>query len=225
MPRAGLDPTVVAAAAAGLADEIGLTNVTMALLAQRLGVRAPSLYKHIDGQADLNRRIAVLALTELGDALREALQGRADRDALSAAARTIRNFVIEHPGRYAATIRINPDGPDALLVAAGARVIGSLSAVLAGYNIDPADTTHALRMLRSMFHGFAVLEAAGGFQLNTDIDDSFEWLIDFVDHGMRNFSTKQLTTPRTQTHTGRQARGVHPGGEVANPTVPTQTRQ
>ena len=52
----------------------------------------------------------MLALTELGDALRDALKGRAGRDALSAAARTIRAFVIEHPGRYAATIRTNAEG-------------------------------------------------------------------------------------------------------------------
>lgn len=185
MPRAGLDPALVVAGAAGLADEVGLANVTMGLLGERLGVRAPSLYKHIDGQGDLNRRIAVLALTEMGDALRDALRERAGRDALSAAARTMRAFMIEHPGRYAATIQIIADGPDDPLVAAGARVIEALSTVLAGYTIDPTDATHALRMLRSLFHGFAVLEAAGGFQMNTDIDDSFEWLVDFVDHGMR----------------------------------------
>ncbi len=184
MPRAGLDSAAVVACAAGLADEIGLPNLTLTLLAERLGVRAPSLYKHIDGQADLNQRIAVLALTELGEGLRDALQGRANRDALSAAAQAIRTFVVEHPGRYAATIRINASGPDDPLVAAGARVIESLSAVLAGYKIDPADNIHALRMLRSLFHGFAVLEAAGGFQMETDVDDSFEWLIGFVDRGL-----------------------------------------
>jgi len=185
VPRAGLDPVVVVAGAAGLADEVGLANVTMGLLAERLGVRPPSLYKHVDGQADLNRRIAVLALTELADALRDALQGRAGRDALAAAARTIRTFVARHPGRYAATVRIDAQGPDDPVAVAGARVVGSLSAVLEGYDVDPADATHALRMLRSLFHGFAVLEAAGGFQLETDVDDSFEWLIGFVDRGLR----------------------------------------
>lgn len=188
MPRAGLDTTIVVAAAAEVADEIGLGNVTMSLVAERLGVRAPSLYNHVNGQADLNGRIAELAVTEIGDALRDALQGRAGTDALSAAARTIRAFVIEHPGRYAATIQITPHGPEGSLVAAGERVIESMSAVLAGYRIDPADTIHALRMLRSLFHGFAALEAAGGFQLQTGVEDSFEWLTDFVDRGLRNLS-------------------------------------
>lgn len=189
MPRAGLDAGVVVAAAAGLADEVGLANVTMGLLAERLGVRAPSLYKHVGGQADLNRRIAVAALDELGDALRGALQGRAGRDALAAAARTIRAFVVEHPGRYAATIRIDPGGPDDDLVEAGSRVLGSLSAVLTGYAIDPAETIHAVRMLRSLLHGFAALEAAGGFQMDTNVDESFEWLVGFADRGLRQLSS------------------------------------
>jgi AcrR family transcriptional regulator len=174
----------VVTAAAALADEVGLPNVTMGLLAERLGVRAPSLYKHVAGQADLHRRIAVLALTELGDALRDALQGRAGRDALAAAARTFRSYVVGHPGRYAATVRLDPQGPDDPIVAAGARVLDSMSAVLAGYGTDPADTVHALRMLRSLFHGFATVEAAGGFEMDTDVDASFEWLIGFVDRGL-----------------------------------------
>jgi AcrR family transcriptional regulator len=185
VPRAGLDPAAVVAAAAGLADEVGLANVTMGSLAERLGVRAPSLYKHVAGQADLNRRIAVLALTELGDDLREALQGRSGREALAAAARTMRAFVNEHPGRYAATVRLDAESPDDPVAAAGARVLDSLAAVLAGYRLDPADTVHALRLLRSLFLGFAVFEAAGGFEMDTSVDESFEWMIAFVDHGLR----------------------------------------
>ncbi|WP_307834776.1 TetR/AcrR family transcriptional regulator [Paractinoplanes lichenicola] len=184
MPRAGLDPAAVTLAAAALADEVGLHNVTMGALAERLGVRAPSLYKHIDSQADLNRRIALLVAEELGDELRTALQGRAGRDALAAAARTMRDYIIKHPGRYAATVRLGVTGPDDPLALAGARVLESLAAVLSGYNIDPADTVHALRLLRSLFHGFATIEAQGGFEMDTNVDESFNWLIDFVDRGL-----------------------------------------
>ena len=185
MPRAGLDTAVVVAAAADLADEIGLANLTLARVAEHFGVKTPSLYKHIDGQADLNRRISLLALTELGDALRDALQGRAGKDALSASAHTLRDFVIAHPGRYAASVRLDPSEPDDPLAVAGVRVMDSLSVVLAAYDVDPADRVHALRLLRSLLHGFAVLEAAGGFQMDVDVDDSFEWLVEFLDRGLR----------------------------------------
>ena len=56
------------AAAAGLADEAGYTELTMGLVAQRLGIRTPSLYKHVDDLADLRHRVVTQAMTELGDA-------------------------------------------------------------------------------------------------------------------------------------------------------------
>ncbi|MFG2021641.1 TetR-like C-terminal domain-containing protein [Actinomadura geliboluensis] len=185
MPRAGLDPAAVVAAGAALADEVGLANVTMGMLAERLGVRTPSLYKHVKGQEDLNRRIAALALGEAAEAVGGAVQGYAGRDALEAAARAFRGFVVAHPGRYAATIGVEPSGSDDPLAAAGQRLLSAFSAVLRGYEIKEADTNHALRMLRSLCHGFATLEAANGFQWSTDIDESFAWLIAFADRGLR----------------------------------------
>jgi len=54
-----------------------------------------------------------------------------------------------------------------------------------GYRLDPDQEIHALRMLRSMLHGFATLEAAGGFQIDAPVDDSFTWMINFIDHGLQ----------------------------------------
>ena len=188
MPRAGLDPDAVVAAGAALADEVGFAELTMGRLAERLGVRTPSLYKHVAGQDDLNRGIAALALVEAGDAVGDATQGRAGRDALAAAARAFRDYVLRHPGRYAATIGIAPTGPDDPVVAAGVQAMGAFSAVLRSYAIGPADTDHALRALRSALHGFATLQSGRGFQWSADVDESFEWLIGFLDSGLRALS-------------------------------------
>jgi AcrR family transcriptional regulator len=185
MPRAGLDASIVTEAGAALADEIGLDRLSMSIVAERLGVKTPSLYKHVDGLAALTHRIAVLGATEAGDALRDATQGRSGRDALAAAAQALRGYVREHPGRYAATTGARPSGPDDPLGPALQRTLTSLSAVLRGYRLDPAEEVHALRMLRSMLHGFATLEGAGGFQMSTDVDESFRWVIDFLDRGLR----------------------------------------
>ncbi|MFD3736027.1 TetR/AcrR family transcriptional regulator [Streptomyces sp. NPDC058632] len=173
------------AAGAALADEVGLAHLTMGLLAERLGVRTPSLYKHVGGQEDLNRRIAALAYVEAADAVGDAIRGYAGRDALAAAAHAFRVFVLEHPGRYAATIGVEPSGPDDPVATAGRRLLDAFTAVLRGYEIEEADVNHALRLLRSLYHGFATLQVANGFQWSTDIDESFEWLITFTDRGLR----------------------------------------
>ncbi|MFE7813201.1 TetR-like C-terminal domain-containing protein, partial [Streptomyces sp. NPDC057433] len=96
-----------------------------------------------------------------------------------------RTFVLEHPGRYAATIGVEPSGPDDPVATAGRRLLDSFTAVLRGYEIEEADVDHALRLLRSLFHGFATLQVARGFQWSTDVDESFEWLVAFTDRGLR----------------------------------------
>lgn len=185
MPRAGLDPAAVTEAAAALADEIGLAHLSMSVVAERLGVKAPSLYKHVGGLTDLTRRIAILGATELGDALRDALQGRSGRSALAAALQTVRDFVREHPARYQAAVGTPPtDAEDPLAVALN-RTLASFVAALDDYPIDPAEEVYALRVLRSVLHGLATTEASGGFQMGIDVDASAAWTIDFLDRGFR----------------------------------------
>jgi AcrR family transcriptional regulator len=184
VPRAGLDPAAVTAAAAALADELGFAQLSMGVVADRLGVRTPSLYKHVTGQADLAHRIAVLAADELGSAMGDAVQGRAGSDALAAAAQALRSYVKQHPGRYAAIDGARPTGPDDPFAVAARRALDPLTAVLRGYHLPADQEVHALRMLRSTLHGFVTLEVSTGFRYDTDVDDSFAWLVDFLDRGL-----------------------------------------
>jgi AcrR family transcriptional regulator len=185
MPRAGLGPASVTEAGAALADEIGFERLSMGLLAERLGVKTPSLYKHVTNQADLTHRIAVLAMTELADTIRDATQGRSGKEALIAGAHAMRQWVLHHPGRYTAGNTAKVTGPDDPLIPAVQRVLASWTAMLHGYRLDPDQEIHALRMLRSILHGFSSLEAIGSFQINTDIDDSFTWMLGFIDQGLK----------------------------------------
>jgi AcrR family transcriptional regulator len=187
--RAGLNAGDVVRAAAEIADETSFANLTLGLVAERLGIRAPSLYKHVDGLADLQHRVATLAMTEFGEAARDAAAGLAGRDALAALAHALRDYVARHPGRYAATVGAEFTGPDDPLLTAGTRVIELIGAVLRGYRIDDDMIVHAIRSVRCTLHGWAILQAVNGFQWSGDLDVSFEALIDFMDSGLRGLSS------------------------------------
>ncbi|MEU8191100.1 TetR family transcriptional regulator [Micromonospora carbonacea] len=101
MPRAGLNRQVVVREAARLADEVGLDRLTLAALANRLGVALPSLYKHVRGADELNQKLAALATAELADALTAAAAGRAGGDALRSRTRS-------STPSYACTTRTTP---------------------------------------------------------------------------------------------------------------------
>jgi AcrR family transcriptional regulator len=184
MPRAGLNTAEVVASGADLADEAGIRSVSLAALAGRLGVKAPALYKHVDSIGDLQHRIATLAMTELGDVLRDALQGKSGADAISALFTALQSYIAEHPGRYYATSSAQLQGRDDPLLAATTRVIVSIRAVLFGYGIQPDEVDHAIRMLYCMIHGYALLQAADAFQWSNDPDESVAWMIRFVDAGL-----------------------------------------
>ena len=181
--RARLTPERVVAEAAALADERGIQALSLAPLAERLGVRVPSLYKHVGGLDDLHRRLALAGLRELADVLGAATVGRSGRDALHACATAWRSYAKAHPGRYGAIQRA-PDRADAELVAAATRLTELVFAILRGYGLDEDQTVHATRAVRSALHGFVTLEAAGGFGLPQDVDESYARLVDLLDSGL-----------------------------------------
>ena len=176
MPRMGLDAERVVDAAAGIADAEGLEAVTLARVAGELGVRAPSLYNHVDGRDDVLRAIAVRGVRELTSALRQAAVGRSSADALTAAARAYRAYARAHPGRYAATVAA-PTRGDEEHRAAASEAVDVMLAVIRGWDLEGDDAIHAVRAFRSAVHGFVAIEAADGFGMAVDVDASFDRLV------------------------------------------------
>jgi AcrR family transcriptional regulator len=159
-----------------MADEVGLPRLTLAALAKRLGVRQPSLYKHVDGMDDLQRSLALRAKHDLANVLALAAVGRQRDDAIDSISHAYRAWALEHPGRYAAAQRA-PIPSDVDDQAASRAVVQIVADVLAGYQLREDDAIDAIRALRSTLHGFVTLELGGGFGLPVDIDRSFAQLV------------------------------------------------
>ncbi|MEU5962961.1 WHG domain-containing protein [Micromonospora parva] len=186
MPRVGLNQQTVVREAARLADEVGFSQLTLAALANRLGVALPSLYKHVRGADALAQKLAALATAELATEMTTAAVGRSGGDALRAMADAYRGYAHRHPGRYPATQRV-PDPADPEHVEAGERAVGAVVAVLRGYGLTGDDAVDATRALRSALHGFVTLEAAGGFGLPRDVNRSYQQLIASMDISFRSW--------------------------------------
>jgi AcrR family transcriptional regulator len=176
VPRAGLNTDRVVAEASDLIDQVGADQLTLAALAARLGVRQPSLYKHVASLDALQRLISMRAKAEVADVLGQAAIGRARGDALVAIAHVWRDWAREHPGQYAAAQRGVAPG-DAEHAAVAQRTIDVLAAAMSGFGLDGDDAIDAIRAYRAALHGFVSLEADGGFALPVDIDRSFDRLV------------------------------------------------
>lgn len=179
MARAGLDRQRVVDAAAEMADSDGLDATTLSALARALGVKTPSLYKHVDSRTALLELLAIRAAGELTDAVTSAATGRSGADAVRASADAWRAYAQAHPGRYAAAALQAPSSDASPgLQAAATRLLDALAAVLRAWSLSDDALIDAIRGLRAGIHGYVSLERAGGFELSRPVDDSFAWMVD-----------------------------------------------
>jgi AcrR family transcriptional regulator len=173
----GLDAAAVVAAAGRIADAEGLEAATISRVAADLEVRPPSLYNHVANHAALMRLLAIESVEEIGAVITGAAVGRSREDALRAVAVAYREYALDHPGRYATTVRA-PDPADTEAAAASTAAISPLIAILAGWGLEGDDAVHLVRVIRSALHGFVSIEMGGGFGLPLDLDHSFALLVD-----------------------------------------------
>jgi AcrR family transcriptional regulator len=181
--RAGLDQEIVVETAAKLVDEEGIEQLSLGRLAERLGIRTPSLYNHVAGLPGLKHDLALYCLRDLLDHATRATIGKSGAEAIVALADAYRSYARQAPGRYSLTQQA-PDPGDLELQSLAQQVVDVVRAILSPYRLSDEDAIHAIRGLRSIVQGFVSLEVTGGFGLPVDLDASFDWLINIFVAGL-----------------------------------------
>lgn len=171
MPRAGLSADAIIDAASILADEIGFDSLTLAVLSQRLNIKPPSLYKHLDGLSSIRHGIALRGLREMNTQLMQAMIGLDSADAMVAVARAYWQFSRQHAGVYRAIVCV-PSNANADIAAATDVQVGLIGAVLGGRQLQGERLQHSIRAVRSLLQGFAMLDASGAFEEGVSPEDT-----------------------------------------------------
>lgn len=180
MARMGLTPEKVVAAAADLADRVGIGGLSLSALANNLGVRVPSLYKHVRSLDDLQHRLAAAGADGLAGAVEAAVAGKHGRPALTAIAVAYRAYAHDNRGSYQAMVLVGAgDGahPDLFK-----RVDTVLRAVMVDYGLAPDEARDAAQTVLSALHGFVLLEADGS--VGADPDRSLLRMVGMLDGGI-----------------------------------------
>jgi AcrR family transcriptional regulator len=164
----------VVAAGRAIVEREGLGALTMQAVASAVGVRAPSLYKRVEGRDGLVRLIADQAATELAADLDGAVGGEDPAADLRALAAAFRAFALRHPATYPLLFdpRLAGVSPEARDRSADA--VRRVAAGLAGEDRE----LPAARMVVAWAHGFVTMELAGAFQLGGDVDEAWEFALD-----------------------------------------------
>ncbi|MFJ8042384.1 TetR/AcrR family transcriptional regulator C-terminal domain-containing protein [Kitasatospora sp. NPDC096147] len=152
--RALLSREAIAVAALAVVDEAGPDGLTMRALAERLGVKAASLYNHVAGKDELVDALAELVNAEidLGP-----LGGADWRYGVAEYARSYRAAFLRHPHTIALLARRR--------VGAERQLLGyeSLLACLGRAGFPPADAAEAAAALDYLVLGSALETFTAGF--------------------------------------------------------------
>lgn len=174
--RTSIDEIV--AAARELLESEGLAGLTMQAVAARVGVRAPSLYKHVGDRDDLVRLVSEATLIDLS--ARMTATGSTD---VAELARAFRAFAHERPAGYHLLFAPGPHAPRPSVAALSGAVAPLLaaSAALAG----PDHALDAARTVTAWANGFLSMELGGGFNLGGDVDAAWEFGLARIVEAMR----------------------------------------
>jgi AcrR family transcriptional regulator len=153
-------------AARDLLEQEGLPALTMSAVAQRVGVRAPSLYKRVESRDRLLQLVAEATLQDVAARLHaaESLRELADR---------FRAFGHERPAAFHLVMAPGTGVPVARPEFGAAASVSLLSqaADLAG----PEHALEAARTLTAWVVGFVSMELNGAFQLGGDVNAAWSY--------------------------------------------------
>ena len=187
-PRRTSRDEIVAAARAILETD-GLDADTMRTVAARVGVRAPSLYKHVADRPALVRAVITSVTDDLAAALTVRRSSADPLDDLRAIARRYRTFVRANPAGYALLFAHPAPGtePDAVVLAAlGEPIVAATTRI-----VGEAEGLAAARTFVAWAHGFTSLEGAGGFRLGGDLDAAYADGIEIILTGFSGRATRR----------------------------------
>ena len=178
MKGKGLTMEVIVGAASELVEEKGYNNFSVRELAQRLHVKAASLYNHVSSVADINRAVGVHASNKLNDALEKVCAGKTRDEALLSLAHEYRRFVKENYELYRAIIGLPAIDQDESLIQVGRDSLAVIAKVVRRYEIPGEASVHFSRCFRAALHGYATFEMAGYFTgSKLRADDSFDFMV------------------------------------------------
>ncbi|GAB7036891.1 MULTISPECIES: TetR/AcrR family transcriptional regulator [Catenuloplanes] len=154
-------------------ESAGVAGLTMQAVADRVGVRAPSLYKRVRDRADLLRLITDATVHDLGERLAAVGAGTDPRRDLADLARALRAFAHDRPKGYQLvfTPSSDPGGLSAETLGRAVAPVMRVAAELAGEH----HALDAARTITAWANGFISMELAGAFQLGGDIDEAYEF--------------------------------------------------
>lgn len=182
----GLSKEIILKESVILIESDGFENFSLRTLAKHLGIKASSLYNHIENISELMALISNYAIEEMNKQELYAIK-HSNNNPIYSLSIAYRDFSKKHPELYRIIMNLfNSNIPSNEII--GKKITLPFMKVLANYPLDDFEKAHWQRILRSILHGFVSQESAGFFNhYPIDEEETFAYGIQSFIDGLNKF--------------------------------------
>ncbi|MDN9333396.1 TetR/AcrR family transcriptional regulator [Clostridioides difficile] len=163
--------------ASDIADKSGLNSVSLKIVADKLNIKTPSLYNHIESLTELLREVAHNGMRIMNERMVKVAVGKTGKEAIQLISIEYLNYMIEHPGIYETIQWAGWNGTEETATIFN-NYLSLLTTLIQSCNLNKDKTLEILNMLTGIIHGYTTLQLRNAFSAPDKVRRELSEMID-----------------------------------------------
>ncbi len=185
MPKNNISEELIIETSAHIANEIGLDNLSLKIIAEELNIKPPSLYNHISGLDNIKEKLMIYGWKQIENKMIDSAVGVAGYEALKNMCYAFYDYATNNKGVFAAMLWYNKyetqENNNSTV-----RLFELLFKVMKALDISEDNINHSIRTLRGFLEGFSLLVNNNAFGNPISIKESFDLSLEIIMNGIKS---------------------------------------
>ena len=185
MSKNSINDELIVETSAGIANKIGLNNLSLKIIAEELNIKSPSLYNHINSLEEIKQRLMVYGWKQMEEKMLDSAIGVSGYEALKNMCYAFYDYAINNKGVFTAMLWYNKyESVDK--EKATTKLFNMIFKVMKPLDISDDNINHIIRTLRSFLEGFSLLVNNNSFGNPVSIKESFDLSLEIIMNGIKS---------------------------------------
>lgn len=185
MSKNNISDELIIETSAYIANNVGLDNLSLKIIAEELNIKSPSLYNHIRSLDEIKQRLMVYGWKQMEEKMLDSAVGVSGYKALKNMCYAFYDYATNNKGVFTAMLWYNKY-ENAQKENATTRLFSMLFKVMKSLDISDDNINHIIRTLRGFLEGFSLLVNNNAFGNPISIKESFDLSLEIIMNGIKS---------------------------------------
>ena len=185
MSKNNISDELIIQTSASIANKVGLSNLSLKIIAEELNIKSPSLYNHISSLEEIKQRLMVYGWKQIEEKMIDSAVGVSGYEALKNMCNVFYDYATNNKGIFTAMLWYNKYESDEKQNAT-TRLFNMLFKIMKSLNITDENINHIIITLRGFLEGFSLLVNNNAFGNPISIKESFDLSLEIIMNGIKS---------------------------------------